>query len=451
MSGRTHPPILPPQVRIKTFEPYAENLDDRMALYEASRCITCYEPPCKEACPTHIDIPEFIHRIKSGNYYGAAKVIRQSNIFGGECAYVCPVERLCEEKCVRNSLKDEPVAISLLQRFAFEKERKKGIIKFEKAPPKKKKVAVVGAGPAGLSAAYELARKGYKVTVFDSNPKAGGLMLYGILPWKASWEVAESEIKNILDYGIEFVPNKKVSDLKALLKEYGAVFIGAGTSKSAKLGIEGEDLKGVYPAQDFLYDVAKHLQKKGKAPDLKGKRVAIIGGGDTAIDASMASLRLGAERVYIIYRRSLAEMPAVPYGRKQAKEEGVEFLLLSSPVRIHGKNGAVAAIECVKMALGEPDQSGRRAVTPIKGSEFKMDIDVVIVAVGQKPDQEALKSFGLKLKNGLIETDNKFATSIKGVFAGGDVVNGGETVVKATAEGKLAAESIDQFLKGGSK
>lgn len=406
----------------------------------------CYEPPCKNACPTKIDVPEFIFRIKTGNCYGSAKVIRESNIFGGECGYVCPVERLCESKCVRNSLGEEPVAISLLQRYAFEKEKQKGLVKFPKSPAKKKSVAVVGAGPASLSAAYELARKGFEVTVCDSNTKPGGLMAYGILPWKALWRVAESEIENILGYGIDFMPRTPISDPKSLLKKYDAVFIGTGATKSSPLGIPGEDLKSFYLAQDFLGDVAKGLKKEGKLPELKGKYVAVIGGGDTAIDAACASVRLGAERVYILYRRSLDEMPAVPYGRKQAREEGVEFVLLTSPVEILGERGKVCALECVKMELCEPDASGRRSVRPVKDTVYRIDVQVVIAAVGQKPDEDALTGFGVKLEKGLISVDENYATSVKGIFAAGDAINGGETVVEAVAEGKKAAETIGRFL-----
>ena len=448
MSGRMHPKTVPSQDRIKGFEPYVSNLDERMALYEAARCLMCYDPPCKSACPTGINIPEFIYRIKTGNHYGSAKVIRESNVFGGECGYVCPVERLCESKCVRNNLNEEPVAISLLQRFAYEKEKPKGLVKFKCAPSNKKKVAIIGAGPASLSAAYELARMGYGVTVCDSNPRPGGLMIYGILPWKAAWSVAESEIDYIKSYGVKVVTKKKITDVKALLKDYDAVFIGTGTTESSRMGIPGEELPGVYLAQDFLFSVAKYLKGEGKAPNLKGKRVAVIGGGDTAIDAACTSVRLGADRVYVVYRRSLTEMPAVPYGKMQAKEDGVEFLLLTSPVRIKGDK-KVTGLECVKMELGAPDESGRRSVKPIKGSEFPLDVDAVIVAVGQKPEEGVLKSFGMKVDKGLIVVNDNFATSIKGVYAGGDAVNGGETVVEAVAEGKKAATAIDKYLRGG--
>jgi glutamate synthase (NADPH/NADH) small chain len=445
MSGRTHTAVLSPQERINNFNPYVSNLDDRTALYEATRCLMCFDAPCITGCPTRINIPEFIYRIKTHNYYGSAKVIRSSNIFGGECGYVCPVERLCEEKCVRNKLGEEPVAISLLQRFSYEKEMPKGLVKLSKEEPKKKKVAVVGAGPAGLSTAYELAKRGYGVTVFDSNAKVGGLLHYGILPWKASWSVAESEIANIKDYGVNFISNKPVVKVRPLLKEYNAVFIGTGSTKSSRLGIPGERKEGVYLAQEFLTTIAKFLLKEGKAPNLKGKRVAVIGGGDTAIDASMAALRLGAGRVYLLYRRSHKEMPAVPYGRKQARDEGVVFLYLTAPLRISTrKSGKVLA--CCRMELGPPDASGRRGVTKVKGSEFNLDVDVVIVAVGQKPDEKALRGFGVKRKDGLIQVNESYATSIKGIFAGGDAVNGGETVVQAVADGKKAAEAMDKYL-----
>ncbi len=447
MSGRIHPKTVPSQDRIKGFQPYVTNLDERTALYEASRCLMCSDALCITGCPTGINIPEFIYRIKTRNYYGAAKVIRESNVFGGECGYICPVERLCESKCVRINLNEEPVAISLLQRFAYEKEKPKGLVKFLRAPSNKRKVAIIGSGPAALSAAYELARMGYGVTVYDLNPRPGGLMLYGILPWKAAWSVAESEIGYIKDYGVRVVTKKKITDINALLKDYDAVFIGVGTTKSSPMGIPGEDLLGVHLAQDFLFSVARYLKGEGKAPDLKGKRVAVIGGGDTATDAACASLRLDAERVYIVYRRSLTEMPAVPYSRNQARDEGVEFLLLTSPVRIKGDK-KVTGLECVKMELGAPDESGRRSVKPIKGSEFLLGVNAVIIATGQKPDEGVLKSFGVKTEKGLIVVNNNFATSVKGVYAGGDAVNGGETVVEAVAEGKKAAAAIDKYLSG---
>lgn len=445
MSGRTHTAVLSPQERIKSFNSFVSNLDDRAALYEASRCLMCFDAPCITGCPTGINIPEFIFRIKTRNYYGSAKVIRSSNILGGECGYVCPVERLCEDKCVRKKLGEEPVAISLLQRFAYEKEKPRGLVKFEKEEGKKRKVAVVGAGPAGLSAAFELAKRGYGVTVFDSYAKPGGLLHYGILPWKADWTVAESEIANIRAHGVKFVQGKTVTKVRPLLKEYDAVFIGAGSTTPARLGIPGEKKEGVYQAQDFLVGVSKYLLKEGKAPDVKGKRVAVIGGGDTAIDASMASLRLGADRVYLLYRRSQKEMPAVPYGRQQAREEGVAFLYLTAPVRIATRKRG-KALTCCRMEFGPQDASGRRGVTQVKGTEFALDVDVVIVAVGQKPDAKMLRSFGVKTKDGLIQVGEDFSTSIKGVFAGGDSVNGGETVVKAVAEGKKAAEAMHSYL-----
>jgi len=272
-------------------------------------------------------------------------------------------------------------------------------------------------------------------------------MLYGILPWKAAWSVAESEISHIKGYGVRVETNKRIADLKALLKDHDAVFIATGTTESLHMGIPGENLLGVHLAADFLFDVARYLKGEGKAPDMKGRRVAVIGGGDTATDAACASVRLGAERVYIVYRRSLSEMPAVPYSRSQAKDEGVEFLLLTSPIRIKGDK-KVTGLECIKMELGAPDESGRRGVKPVKGSEFLLEVDAVIVAIGQRPDVNTLKSFGLKTEKGLIVVNDNFATSVRGVYAGGDAVNGGKTVVEAVAEGKKAAAAIDKYLSG---
>jgi glutamate synthase (NADPH/NADH) small chain len=448
-AGRTHPNVIPPQERTKIFGPYVSNLDQRTALYEATRCFMCYDAPCINGCPTRINIPEFIYRIKTGNYFGAAKIIRESNIFGGECGYVCPVERLCEQKCIRNNLKDEPVAIGLLQRFAYENEKPRGLVKFDKASPNGKNVAIIGAGPTGLSVAYELARKGYQTTVFDVNKRPGGLMLYSILPWKADWSVPETEIENIKSYGVKIVP-ETVKEIKSLLKQFDALYLGVGSSISSPLGTPGENLYGVYLAQDFLSKVAVSLKGEGSAPDLKGKRVAVVGGGDTAIDAACASVRLGAEKVYIVYRRSIAEMPAVGYGRNQAREEGVEFMLLTSITKVNGKRN-VESIECQKMELGQKDASGRRSVKPISGSGFTLAVDAVVAALGQKPDGDVLEAFGVSLKDGLIVVNANGETSIRGVFAGGDAVNGGDTVVEAVAEGKKAADSIDKYLLGKEK
>jgi len=446
-AGRIHPPVIPPQDRIKGFDPYVANLNDRTALYESTRCFMCFDAPCISGCPTRINIPEFIYRIKTGNYRGAAKVIRESNVFGGECGYVCPVERLCEVRCIRNNLNDEPVAIGLLQRFAYEKEKQKGLVKFDQAKRKNKKVAVVGAGPSGMSAAYELALKGYDVTVFDANPAPGGLLLYGILPWKVAWSVPENEVRNILEYGVEFT-HKRVNDLSPLLKEYAAVFIGIGSTVCARCRIAGEDLPGVFLAEDFLCSVAKSIKGECKAPDLKGKRVAVVGGGDTALDAACASIRLGAAKVFLLYRRSVKEMPSVAYSRNQAREEGVEFMFLTAPTKVKGGK-KVEGMECVRMELGPKDASGRSGIKPMEGSDFTLDVECVIMAVGQEPDQGTLKSFGVAVKNGLVKVDDNYATSLKGVFAGGDAVNGGDTVVEAAAEGKKAAAAIDKYLSGG--
>jgi len=446
--GRLKAKELPPAERVKGFIPYVEDYTLDQAVYEASRCLWCHDPPCVVKCPAGIMIPEFLFALASRDLRTAAKILRESNVFAGVCGYVCPVEKLCESACVRKDL-DEPVAISMLQRFIYLYEKENGFIAFEKAPATGKKVAVIGAGPAGLAAAYELAKRGHDVTVFDYMEEPGGLLLYGILPYKYDWSVPLTEIEYVRGYGVKIVTGRKIDSLDVLFKEgYQAVFIASGLTKPRKLNVPGEDLEGVFYALDFLAHVAKALRGTGSLPDFKGKRVAVIGGGDTAVDSALTALRLGAERVYIIYRRSLEEMPAVPAGRKQAREEGIEFILLAAPTRIIGENGKVKAIECIRMKLGAPDASGRRRPEPIPGSEFTLDVDVVLVAIGQVPDEEFLSKLGVAIEKGLIKVDEKMQTSREGVFAGGDVVNGGDTVVRAVSDGLKAAQAIDEYLKG---
>ncbi len=446
--GRLKAKELPPAERVKGFIPYVEDYTLDQAVYEASRCLWCHDPPCVAKCPAGIMIPEFLFALASRDFRTAAKILRESNVFAGVCGYVCPVEKLCESACVRKDL-DEPVAISMLQRFVYLYEKEHGFIAFEKAPATGKKVAVIGAGPAGLAAAYELARRGHDVTVFDVMEEPGGLLLYGILPYKYDWSVPLTEIEYVKSYGVKIVTGRKIESLDELFKEgYQAVFIASGLTKPRKLNVPGEDLEGVYYALDFLAQVAKALRGKGSLPDFKGKCVAVIGGGDTAVDSALTALRLGAERVYLIYRRSLEEMPAVPAGRKQAREEGIEFILLAAPTRIIGEDGKVKAIECIRMKLGAPDASGRRRPEPIPGSEFTLDVDVVLVAIGQVPDEEFLSKLGVAVEKGLIKVDERMQTSREGVFAGGDVVNGGDTVVRAVSDGLKAAQAIDEYLKG---
>lgn len=448
IAGRIPFKIIPPAERIKEFTYYINDYTEEQAKAEAVRCLMCLDPPCVQACPAEINIPEFIYSIATGNYRRAAKIVRESNVFGGSCAYLCPVERLCEGVCVRKDC-DTPLAISMLQRFAYRFEEKNGMIFFGREAPKNRRIAVIGGGPGGLTAAYELARRGYDVTVFEREDEAGGLLLHGILPYKYSWDILKNEVEYVRNYQVKLVYNKEIKNITELKNMgYDAVFIASGVTKPLRLGIPGEELEGVIYALDFLRQISRWLRKGTPPPDVRGKRVVVIGGGDTAIDAAISSMRLGAEKVHIAYRRSLNEIKAVPSSIKQSQEEGIEFMFQVAPKRIIGKEGKVKAIEFMRMQLGALDETGRRKPIPIEGSEFTMDIDIVLVAIGQSVDENFTKSLGVKVgRGGLIVVDENMKTSVEGVYAGGDIVNGGDTVVRAIGDAKRAAESIDRYLK----
>lgn len=450
MAGRVPIPTEPPKERIRNFSEVVSGYDLQRAIAEASRCLYCYDAPCQKGCPAGIDIAEFIDRIKTGDMRGAIEVIRDENILPGTCGRVCPVEELCEKNCCSEKL-NEPIAIGALQRFAADYEKGKGI-KPKRLEPTRKKVAVIGSGPASLAAASELLKMGYKVTVFESRTLSGGLLSYGISPYKLPKDVADWEIGYIKNMGTEIVTNRPIKRIGELFeKGFSAVFIGVGTTKSITLNIPGEDLKGVHLGLEFLESIITAIAEEAELPSLSGKRVAVIGGGDVAIVAARCSLRLGAEKALIVYRRSFEEMPAHVPEIEAAREEGVEFLILATLTKIIGREH-VEGLECVRMKLGPPDESGRRKPIPIPGSEFRLDVDVVIEAIGQKVDEEFIRENpDVKISKGSIIVDKETGmTSKSGVFAGGDVVMG-RTVVQAIAEGKVAARGIDEYLKRGSK
>lgn len=445
-AGRVLAPVLPPSERTKDFREAVRTLELQHAVAEASRCLVCHDAPCLKGCPVGVDIPTFISRIKTGDLRGAIEAIREALVFPGVCGRVCPVEELCERNCVVAKL-TQPIAIGDLQRFVADQEREEGM-KPERVKPTKQKIAVVGAGPAGLAAAAELLSMGYEVDVFEARQAPGGLLVHGIPGYRLPGEVAGAEIEYIKQMGANVRVDQPVGNISKLLEQgYAAAFVGVGTTRSAPLGVEGEDLEGVYPGLDLLARVAR-----GEPPSLKGKRVGVVGGGDVAIDASRSAVRLGASKVTVIYRRSFEEMPAHKPQVQAAREEGVEFILLATPTRILGESGKVKGIECIRMRLGEPDETGRRRPEPIPGTEFKLELDAVIVAIGQRVDEEFIRQNPeLRFERGLLVVDEKGMTSKPGVFAGGDVVNGGATVVQAIAEGKRAARGIDEFLSGGGK
>jgi len=422
------------------------------ALAEANRCLYCYDAPCIAACPTEIDIPTFIKKIATENTKGSARVILESNIMGGTCARVCPVDILCEGACVYNDIPEaEPIDIGRLQRYATDWLFDKDIQVFERGPDNGKKVAVLGAGPSGLSCAHRLSTLGYQVTVYEGKPDAGGLNLYGLAAYKVNNEFVAKEVEYITEIGgIDIKFNHWVGkdvQIAELIENFDAVFIGMGLGVTPKLNVPGEDLDGVVDAIEFI----EELRIKPLEQVDVGKTVAVVGAGNTAIDAATQAKRLGADKVYIIYRRSQQEMPANDYEYALALKDECEFLWQTNPVGIVGEDGAVVGIECVRMALGEPDESGRRRPVPVAGSEFLLPVDMVIKSLGQTPYSDLLAGIeNLKTQWGKVVVDpDTLQTSVPKLFAGGDCVNGGKETVNAVQDGKLAALGIHKLIQGG--
>lgn len=416
------------------------------AIIEADRCINCYDAPCTKSCPTSIDVPLFIKQISSGNIKGSAKTIFTSNIMGGGCSKVCPVEKLCEGACVYNLLEEEPISIAKLQRYSTEKAIQAKWKLFERKPSNGKKVAVVGAGPAGLACAHALSLQGVDVTIFEKEEKGGGLMTYGVAAYKVTPEFCKDEVDYILSIGGIDVQYKKELGkditLADLQKKYDSVFLGIGVGIARSLDIPGEDLDGVVDAISFIYDLRTNDYSKIAV----GDNVAVIGMGMTAIDAATQSKRLGAKEVTMIYRRTENEKPCTDVELDLAKLDGCSFIWLASPKEITGENGKVKKLVCNKMKLGEPDASGRRAPVDT-GETFTIDVDMVIKAAGQIPFEELVSKSSVQNKSGKISINKKSETNLKGVFAGGDSVNGGKEVVDAVQAGKDGAKGILEYLK----
>ncbi|MDE8565038.1 NAD(P)-dependent oxidoreductase [Anoxybacillus rupiensis] len=435
----------------KNFQEAASGLTQREAIEEANRCLYCYDAPCIQACPTGIDIPAFIKKIASGNLKGAAKTIMLSNPVGASCARVCPTEELCEGACVLNH-STKPIMIGNLQRYATDWAIQNDEPLFQVGRTNGRAVAVVGGGPAGLSAARELALMGYSVTIFEAEKEAGGLNTYGIVSFRLPQRVPLWEVHQVKRLGVDIRTNTKVGkDITAneILESYDAVVLAAGMGTVPMLGIEGEDLEGVYDAIELI----KETKTKPLTDRLVGKKVVVIGAGNTAIDGATCSVRLGAENVKILYRRTKEEMTAYDFEYEFAKQEGVEFRWLTAPKRIIGdEKGRVTHIECIRMQLGEPDQDGRRRPVPIEGSEFIMQVDAVIKAIGQMRHLELLTEFGLEHDAGVVRIrQGSYQTSHPKIFACGDIVFGkgqGEAmVVTAAQQGKEAAYAIHQYLE----
>lgn len=434
-------------------EQYEQNFSDihppfenkTAAQVEANRCLFCYDAPCTKSCPTGINVPKFIKQISSDNIKGSAHTIFSSNIMGAGCSKVCPVEKLCEGACVYNLLEEEAIPIARLQRYSTEQAMEKKWQLFERKPSTGKKVAVVGAGPAGLSCAHVLSREGIDVTIFEKESKAGGLMTYGIAAYKVTPEFCEDEVNYITSIGgIDIKYNQELGkniSLADLQKNYDAVYLGIGVGVARQLEIPGEELEGVVDAIRFIYD----LRANGYSSVPVGDKVAVIGMGMTAIDAATQAKRLGAKEVTLVYRRTEAEKPCTDVELDIAKLDGCEVIWLAAPKEVKGANGKVTQLVCSIMRLGDPDASGRRSPVDT-GETTTLDVDMVIKAAGQTPFEDMINELKIQNSKGKIMINNQ-ATNIKGVFAGGDAVNGGKEVVDAVQAGKDGAKAILEYLQ----
>ena len=447
-------PVQDPATRAKNFDEVALGYTEEQAKSEAERCLNCKTKPCKSGCPVGIDIPEFIQKIKDGDYEGAYRVIALSSSLSAVCGRVCPQETQCESKCVRGK-NGEPVAIGRLERFVADYHNAHRPDEQNSVPSNGHRIAVVGSGPAGLSCAGELAGKGYDVTVFEALHTAGGVLVYGIPEFRLPKKIVADEIENLKARGVKFETNTVIG--KTLLVDelfedgFEAVFIGSGAGLPNFMKIKGEDLNGVYSANEFLtrVNLMKAYRADSDTPVKRGRSVAVVGGGNVAMDAARCALRLGADRVTLVYRRSETELPARKEEVEHAKEEGVEFMMLTAPVEVLGdEHKNVRALKCRKMALGEPDASGRRRPVPIVGSDFELEADVVIAAIGTSPNpliKNTTTGISTQSWGGII-TDENGKTTRDMVYAGGDAVTGAATVILAMGAGKDAAKEIDKAI-----
>jgi glutamate synthase (NADPH/NADH) small chain len=446
------------KVRSRNFNEVPLGYTKEQAVLEAGRCLQCKKPLCVQGCPVDVDIPGFIHLIAGEDFIGSARKLKETNALPAVCGRVCPQEDQCEKLCVLGK-KGEPVAIGRLERFAADYERESGDVMIpDIAPPTGKKVAMVGAGPAGLTIAGDLVKLGHDVTLFEALHKAGGVLIYGIPEFRLPKNIVDAEVGYLEKLGVKIATNTAVGRTKKvdeLFEEgFDAVFLGVGAGAPVFMNVPGENLCGIYSANEYL--TRSNLMKAYRFPEydtpiVRGKNVAVIGGGNVAMDSARTALRLGAENSYIIYRRTEVEMPARIEEVHHAEEEGVQFRLLTNPIEYMGdENGWVTEMKCLRMELGEPDESGRRRPVPIKGSEFVIDVDTVVVAVGTMANPViAATTPGLETnRRGYIVTKNEAGeTSRSGVYAGGDIVTGSATVILAMGAGRKAAGAIDEYLR----
>lgn len=449
-------PCQEPNVRNKNFYEVALGYTEEMAVNEARRCLNCKNKPCQTKCPVGIDIPAFIEKVAVKDFEAAYEVLTKYTSLPAVCGRVCPQEVQCESVCVRG-IKGEPVGIGRLERFVADWHRKNGKKSVQKPEANGKKVAVIGSGPAGLTAAGDLAKKGYEVTVFEALHLAGGVLVYGIPEFRLPKDIVKAEIENLKALGVEINTNMVIGKILTIdeLMEMGyeAVFIGSGAGLPRFMGIPGESLNGVYSANEFLtrINLMKAYKEDSKTPVRHGKKVAVVGGGNVAMDAARCAKRLGADEVYVVYRRSMEELPARKEEVEHAMEEEIIFKTLVNPIEVLGdENGNVKGLRCVKMELGEPDESGRRRPVEVAGSEFDLEVDCMIMSIGTSPNPLIRSTTpGLDTnKKGCIITENESGlTSRTAVYAGGDAVTGAATVILAMGAGKNAALAIDNYLK----
>lgn len=444
-----------PNVRNKNFLEVAMGYTEEMAMEEASRCLNCKHKPCVSGCPVNVRIPEFVAKVAEGKFEEAYEIITSTNSLPAISGRVCPQENQCEGKCVRG-IKGESVSIGRLERFCADYHMKHSDAKAVKPQSNGKKVAVVGAGPSGLTCAGDLAKKGYEVTVFEAFHTAGGVLVYGIPEFRLPKAIVKKEVENLQDLGVEVKTNMvigRVLSVDELFEMgYNAVFIGSGAGLPSFMGIEGEDLIGVYSANEYLTrtNLMKAYLEDYDTPIIKSKSVAVVGGGNVAMDAARCAKRLGAENVYIVYRRGMEEMPARKEEVHHAMEEGIIFKNLNNPVKILGdENGRVRAMECIEMELGEPDASGRRKPIAKEGSNFELPVDTVIMSIGTSPNpliRSTTPGLDTNKRGCLVVNEDTMQTTREGVYAGGDAVTGAATVILAMGAGKQAAQSIDEYL-----
>ncbi|MBQ1482988.1 MAG: NADPH-dependent glutamate synthase [Erysipelotrichaceae bacterium] len=456
-------PTQAPEVRAHNFKEVALGYSEETAINEANRCLNCKNQPCVSGCPVNIHIPEFIAQVKEGNFEEAYKIINQTSSLPAVCGRVCPQESQCESKCTLG-IRFEPVGIGRLERFVADYHNEHATAKPEVPASNGHRVAIVGSGPSGLTCAGDLAKKGYKVTIYEALHTAGGVLVYGIPEFRLPKTIVAKEVDTLKALGVDVETNVvigKTLTIDELFEDgFEAVFIGSGAGLPRFMNIPGEAYKGVYSANEFLTrsNLMKAYKDDPVTPIMKGGKVAVVGGGNVAMDAARTALRLGAEKVYIVYRRSMEELPARKEEVEHAQEEGIDFRLLNNPVEILGynnpddprdpRNGFVTGIKCIRMELGEPDASGRRRPVEVPGSEFVLDVDTVVMSIGTSPNpliKNTTKGLEVNSHGGIIVNEDGL-TSRDAVYAGGDAVTGAATVISAMGAGKLAAKSIDEFL-----